>query len=116
MGQPRLLHQEPEGSAADLSLADRLVPVDAGAAGLLGIVGVDHHEPVEADRGIEGIEGVLKGGGRGQRIAGRKHMAGVEADADPLLQRAAAVDDREHRRNLFEGVAQTAALAGGGFD
>ena len=111
-----MIHQQPEGLAADPALADRLVAVDPRPKLPLGIVGVNHHQSLQPDVPVEAVQRVVERLGRGERIAGCEHVAGVEADAGPLLQPWQRVDHIEHGADLFEGGAQAGSLTRGGFD
>jgi hypothetical protein len=85
------------------------VPIHAGAAVALGIVGVDEQQPAEADGGVElGERPVELACGR-QAVARGEDVTGVEADADPRRGRGRGertVHDREDRPDLAKRVTQ----------
>ena len=60
---------------------------------------------------VEGPEGLVERRRRGEWVAGRKHVAGVEAHAHPLLEAGLRVDRVEHRSDLLERGTEARALA-----
>ena len=56
--------------------------VDAGAAGLLGVVGMDGGQLVVADVGVEFCHHGVDSGGVGEVVSGGEAVLGIEADAE----------------------------------
>ena len=79
-GEPRVGHDAPEGRLAERPLGDQLVPVAARRERRLRVVEVHHAQPVEPEHVLEpGDHAVVVGH---EVVAGRVHVAAVEADAD----------------------------------
>ena len=77
---------------------------------------MDQFEPPQADRVIEGGEGLVERGLGRERVARREHVAGVEADADPPGQAGPSIDHGEHGPDLLECGPEARTLSGGGLD
>lgn len=101
-----------EGGFAQLALADVVVAVEAAVEIGFGIVGVDNAETVQADGFVEQSDGVSVTVVGAEIVAGGEDVAGVEADAK-AVGRFDSVDDAGE---VFEGVAEGVAGAGGGFE
>src|SRR5690606_4550441 len=97
---------------ADRARADVLVAVPAGAARVLGVVGVDEFEPPLADGGDQGVEGVLDPAGGREVVARRERVAGVEADAELRV----VFEPLEERAEVLDPGAEHVVLAGHGFE
>jgi len=111
-----MVDEEPTGLATDLALADRLVPIHPRAEIFLRIVGVNHHQPVEADASVEFPERGIERRLRREGIAGREHVAGVEAHAHAACQAWHSVDPLEHRADFRERSPEARTLARGRLD
>ena len=73
-----MMEQAAERLQANLAPANVLVAIHAGAAGHLGVVGVDYLHPLQADLGVERRQRVLEPAFRADVIAGGKQVRGVE--------------------------------------
>ena len=105
-----MVHDQPKGIGADVALADRLVAVDPRATCPLRVVGMDHLQAFEADRGIElGQRAIEFLPGR-QAVARGEHVTRIEADRRAGGM-AGSIDRLQHVRNLLERVAEARALA-----
>ena len=73
-------HYASETGFADIALANVVVAVDAGAAELFGVVGVDGGQVFRADGGVELVNHSGDAGGSGQVVAGGEAVLGVQAN------------------------------------
>jgi inner membrane protein len=103
-----VVQQSPERFETKAAVANVLVPVYPAAARLLGIVGVEHFDPIDPDESIERLKGLPIPGVAHDVVPGRDEMAGVQADSDPL----GAIQMRDHRREMLEAMSERASLTG----
>ena len=96
-------------SRADLAVAEVAVAVAVGAERRCGVVDVQRAEPVEADHAVELVEHGGERLGGADVVAGGEQVAGVQADAEPLV----AAGGLDQPRELLERAPERAAGAGG---
>src|SRR5450755_3955229 len=114
-GKARVGEQIPESRFADRAAADVLVPVDARAAGPLGVVDVHGRDARQTHGAVERGDRVLPPAAGDEVVAGRVDVARVQADADPP-PRGGRHDGAHDVAQVLERVADGVALAGGGFE
>ena len=84
-GKATVVQDPAERLFAEAAASDVLVAIDAAAARLLRVVPVKHLQPVEPDDALEGVERLAISRLADDVVAGGDEVAGVEADADRVL-------------------------------
>ena len=105
--ESRLGHEVREALLADGSEADPLVPVHPATALLLGVVGMDDQDPLEADRPVGFFQHRPPPVSCHDVVPRGPDVAGVEAVGEADLRRRAP----PHLRQLREGVAEGRPLS-----
>jgi len=107
IGKARIVDDQTESVQPNVTLADVFVAVFAAAQIELAVVEVETFELFQADIFVESLhhDGVILS--VAEIIAGSQHMAGIEADANPIRLGASFTNGAE----LLEAVAQVFANA-----
>ena len=85
-----IVEQAPKRLDADEALAYVLVPIDAAAARLLGVVAVKNLESIESHEPFERFERVVVARRVGDVVPGSEQVTGVKADTDAASRRDAS--------------------------
>src|SRR5688572_28733851 len=110
--ESRIVQQATEGFETEAAFPDVLVPIDAAAARLLGVVAVKHLHAIESDQPVERGERAPVSLFADDVVARGDQVAGVETDADSWR----AVEMPEDRGEVLEPVTDGPPLAGGMFE
>src|SRR5579875_187926 len=81
--KPGVVEERPEALLADLALTQVGVAVSVGAEPGLGVVAVDHLQPLNSDHPVPLVQGRGHGLGSAQVVPGGEGVAGVEAGPYP---------------------------------
>ena len=114
--QHRVIHDQPKSFAPDGALANCLVAINPGTPPLLGIIGVDDHESLDPDKRVEEMKRCVEIFSWGERIAGGKYVARIEAYTHAFAETRNRINVLKQSRNLFKSSTKARALAGGRLD
>lgn len=107
-----VVHQHPKTLFSNITFANMLVPVHAGAEFLPGVVHMNDGEPMKSDNIVKILHRLPPAIFGMNRVPGCEKVAGVDTDGHSVLL-VNAVDDPTE---VFEAVSHSAPLPGSCFE